>query len=69
MSRVVVTGGAGKAGRAVVRELVEDGRDVLSVDLVGRADLPCEQLVADLTDYGETVDALKVWQAVEGAGR
>ena len=59
MSRVVVTGGAGKAGRAVVRELVEHGRDVLSVDLVRDSGLPCEQLVADVTDYGETVDALK----------
>jgi nucleoside-diphosphate-sugar epimerase len=58
MSRVVVTGGAGKAGRAVVAELVEHGVDVLSVDLV-RAELPCEQLVADLTDYGQTVDALR----------
>jgi len=59
LSRVVVTGGAGKAGRAVVRELVEHGRDVLSVDLVRDSGLPCEQLVADVTDYGETVDALK----------
>jgi len=59
MSRVVVTGGAGKTGRAVVRELVEHGNDVLSVDLARSDDLPCEQLVADLTDYGETVDALK----------
>jgi len=64
VSRVVVTGGAGKAGRAVVRDLVEDGRDVLSVDLVSRPDLPCEQLVADVTDYGETVDALKGADAV-----
>jgi nucleoside-diphosphate-sugar epimerase len=59
VSRVVVTGGAGKAGRAVVRELVDHGRDVLSVDLVRHRGLPCEQLVADVTDYGETVDALK----------
>jgi nucleoside-diphosphate-sugar epimerase len=64
MGRIVVTGGAGKAGRAVVRELVEDGRDVLSVDLVREADLPCEQLVADVTEYGEAVDALKGAEAV-----
>jgi len=64
LSRVVVTGGAGKAGRAVVRDLVDHGRDVLSVDLVRRDDLPCEQLVADVTDYGETVDALKGAESV-----
>jgi nucleoside-diphosphate-sugar epimerase len=64
VGRIVVTGGAGKAGRAVVRELVDDGRDVLSVDLVRRSDLPCEQLVADLTEYGEAVDALRGAEAV-----
>jgi nucleoside-diphosphate-sugar epimerase len=64
VGRIVVTGGAGKAGRAVVRELVDDGRDVLSVDLVRRSDLPCEQLVADLTEHGEAVDALKGAEAV-----
>ena len=33
MSRVFVTGGAGKAGRAVVRDLLDHGYDVVSVDL------------------------------------
>src|SRR6266545_6902581 len=59
MSRVVVTGGSGKAGRAVVRELVEAGRDVLSVDLVASPELDCQQTLADLTDYGQTVDVLR----------
>jgi nucleoside-diphosphate-sugar epimerase len=61
---IVVTGGAGKAGRAVVRELLENGEEVLSVDLVRSPELECEQLVCDLVDYGETVDALKGAQAV-----
>jgi len=61
---IVVTGGAGKAGRAVVRELLENGEEVLSVDLVRSPELDCEQLVGDLVDYGETVDALKGAQAV-----
>ncbi len=59
MSRVVVTGGSGKAGRAVVRELVEAGRDVLSVDLVASPELDCQQTQADLTDFGQTVDVLR----------
>ena len=60
MSRVVVTGGAGKAGRAVVHELLEHGYDVASVDLARDPSLTgAHQLVADLTDYGEAVDALK----------
>jgi nucleoside-diphosphate-sugar epimerase len=65
VSRVVVTGGAGKAGRAVVRELLDHGYDVVSVDLARNASLTDEeQMVADLTDYGETVDALKGADAV-----
>ena len=60
MSRVVVTGGAGKAGRAVVHDLLEHGHDVLSVDLSRDPHLADEQqMVADLTDYGQVVDALK----------
>ncbi len=59
MTRVVVTGGAGKAGRAVVAELAAHGLDVLSVDLVRSAALDCDQLVADLTDYGQTVESLR----------
>jgi nucleoside-diphosphate-sugar epimerase len=64
MGRVVVTGGSGKAGRAVVRDLLAHGEDVLSVDLVRSSELECEQLVADLTDFGETVEALRGAEAV-----
>jgi nucleoside-diphosphate-sugar epimerase len=63
VGRIVVTGGSGKAGRAVVRELVDAWRDVLSVDL-RRGDLPCDQIQADLTDYGQVVDALHEAEAV-----
>jgi nucleoside-diphosphate-sugar epimerase len=65
MSRVVVTGGAGKAGRAVVRDLLEHGYDVVSVDVLRDPDLAeGQQLVTDLTDYGQTVDALRGADAV-----
>jgi nucleoside-diphosphate-sugar epimerase len=48
MSRVFVTGGAGKAGRAVVRDLLEHGYDVVSVDLVRHPGLAeGQQLVVD----------------------
>ena len=34
MTRIVVTGGSGKAGRAVVHDLVEHGHAVVNVDVV-----------------------------------
>jgi len=64
MGRVVVTGGSGKAGRAVVRDLLAHGEDVLNVDLVRSDAFECDQLVADLTDYGEAVEALRGAAAV-----
>ncbi len=62
--QVVVTGGSGKAGRAVVSDLVEHGLDVVNVDVVpsSRSDAPF--LRADLTDLGETIEALRGADAV-----
>jgi nucleoside-diphosphate-sugar epimerase len=62
--RVVVTGSSGKAGRAVVRELVEHDHDVLAVDLVLPADRLAPFLRADLTELGQTVECLTGADAV-----
>ena len=64
MGRVVITGGSGKAGRAVVADLLAHGEDMLSVDLARTDAVACEQLVADLTDFGQTIDALQGAEAV-----
>jgi nucleoside-diphosphate-sugar epimerase len=64
MKRLVVTGGSGKAGRAVVRELVDHGYDVLNVDLQRPAVMVGQFLRADLTDFGQTVEALREAEAV-----
>ncbi|SDN75708.1 Nucleoside-diphosphate-sugar epimerase [Klenkia soli] len=55
---VLVTGGSGKLGRAVVAQLVEDGDRVSVVDLAhpGRDDVAWTR--ADLTDYGQAVGVL-----------
>ncbi len=63
--RVVVTGGNGKAGRWVVRDLREHGHSVLSVDLrhdPWEWDDRCR--IADLADYGQAVEVLAGADAV-----
>jgi nucleoside-diphosphate-sugar epimerase len=58
MPRVVVTGGSGKLGRAVVADLLQHGWDVVNVDRVPAA-APISPFVRiDLTDFGQVVEAL-----------
>ena len=56
--RVVVTGGSGKGGRWVVRELREHGHDVLNADLRHDGSPFGQCVIADLTDYGQAQDVL-----------
>ncbi len=63
--RICVTGASGQAGRAVVHELLEHGYDVAATDLVAtRDDLEAGMLRADLTDYGQALQALEGTDAV-----
>jgi nucleoside-diphosphate-sugar epimerase len=57
-SRVAVTGGSGKLGRAVVGELVEHGYDVVNLDSTAPSEQRCPFIRVDLTDYGQVVGAL-----------
>jgi nucleoside-diphosphate-sugar epimerase len=59
MKRVVVTGGSGKAGRAVVRDLVEHDFSVVNADIVAPRESLAPLLAVDLTDFGQTVEALR----------
>jgi nucleoside-diphosphate-sugar epimerase len=62
--RIVVTGGSGKGGAWVVRDLRDHGHDVLNVDTRhdGSAFGLC--LLADLTDLGQVQEALSGADAV-----
>ena len=55
---IAVTGGSGKAGRAVVRDLIVHGHDVLNVDLVPSPDATTPFLRADVSDLGQAIEAL-----------
>jgi len=63
--RICVTGASGQAGRAVVTDLRAHGYDVAATDVaVSRADREDGVLRADLTDYGQAVEALSQADAV-----
>jgi nucleoside-diphosphate-sugar epimerase len=59
MGSVVVTGGSGKAGQAVIRDLVNHGHRVLNVDVAPPREALCHFLKADLNDLGQAIDALR----------
>jgi nucleoside-diphosphate-sugar epimerase len=56
--QVVVTGGNGRLGRAVVSDLLAAGHSVLSLDRVALADVACPVLIADVTRVGDVYQAL-----------
>lgn len=61
MKKIIVTGGSGKAGRAVVKDLLEHGYDIVNIDIAPPAERNAPFLKADLTDLGQT------YQVLEGA--
>jgi nucleoside-diphosphate-sugar epimerase len=73
MTKIAVTGGSGKAGRAVVSDLKAHGHDVLNIDLGPSPEsyhypdgAPIPFLRADLADYGQAIEALAGGEALPG---
>ena len=73
MTKIAVTGGSGKAGRAVVADLHAAGHEVLNIDLVPSPQsyhypdgAPVPFLRTDLTDYGQTLEALAGAESLPG---
>ncbi|GAA0334557.1 NAD(P)-dependent oxidoreductase [Sphingomonas oligophenolica] len=58
MNSVVVTGGSGKVGRAVIRDLLDRGYRVMNVDVAPPPEPLCHFMKADLTDFGQAVEAI-----------
>ena len=71
MTKIAVTGGSGKAGRVVIRDLYERGHEVLNIDLVGAPESnhpedPIPFLRADITDFGQALEALSGGDTLPG---
>lgn len=64
IKRIVVTGGSGKAGIAVLAELADNGYEVVSVDVAASVHPDEPTLAADLTDLGQTIESLGGFDAV-----
>lgn len=64
MRKIVVTGGSGRAGRAIIRELVAHDYEVLNVDVNPSPDPLAPFREVDLRDYGQTFVALHGADAV-----
>lgn len=66
-----MTGGSGKAGRVVVRDLADRGHEVLNIDRLpspesSAPDSPVPYLAADMTDFGQALEALAGGDAMPG---
>ncbi len=68
MKKIVVTGGSGKAGRAVIKDLLAHDYDVLNVDLLPSQEKLSPYLKTDLTDLGQVFEVLHGADAVVHLG-
>jgi nucleoside-diphosphate-sugar epimerase len=57
---IVVTGGSGQLGRVCVRDLMDHGFDVTSIDLIPPKDEGVRFSRADLTDFGQAMAAVSM---------
>jgi nucleoside-diphosphate-sugar epimerase len=58
MKRIIVTGGAGKAGRHAVQHFLDNGYQVLNLDLRPLDNPAVTTLITDITDSGQVFNAL-----------
>ena len=58
MAKVLVTGGSGKLGRAVLKDLVAHGYEVLNIDQQALPEPICPSIRIDLANFGEVAAAI-----------
>ena len=57
---IVVTGGSGKLGRVVVKELMDNGYEVTNIDMAPPRDPAVRFSKADITDFGQAMASLSM---------
>jgi nucleoside-diphosphate-sugar epimerase len=62
--KIVVTGGAGRLGRYVIKELVRHGHDVLCIDTVVATEPACSSLALDLRELKSLFSVFEGAEAV-----
>ena len=62
--RIAVTGGCGRAGKAIISELLKHGCDVVNIDIAHGRDSDVPVCMADVRNYGEALSALEGAEAV-----
>ena len=68
MEKIVVTGGSGQVGHALIKDLVERGYKVLNIDIAPPKERLCRYLRVDITDFGQICEALHGSDAVVHLG-
>ena len=68
MGRVIVTGGSGRLGQHVIRELLDHGHQVLSLDKAASPAPLCPSWIADLRNPGAIYEALSGAEGVVHLG-
>ncbi|MCA9839766.1 MAG: NAD(P)-dependent oxidoreductase [Trueperaceae bacterium] len=61
---IVVTGSSGKAGKAIIKDLLDHGHKVLGVDMLPKSGQTHPYIQANLTDLGQCYEVLKGAESV-----
>ncbi|HEV8724075.1 MAG TPA: NAD(P)-dependent oxidoreductase [Candidatus Binatia bacterium] len=59
MKKIIVTGGSGRLGQFVIRDLLANGYQVLSLDRAPPREKLCTSWLADLRDSGDLFEAMR----------
>jgi len=60
--RIIVTGGSGKAGQYIIKELINHDYQVLNLDMKLPDEHFCRTLIVDLNDLGQVHNALSLYR-------